>query len=186
MNSSQVPSTLGQKLLTLRETQGLSLRTLAEKSELSASFISQVERDEASPSIASLERITQALGVDLAQLFSREPAEPVVRKQDRDKLESGWSRGSVESLSRVPGKMHPRMITLKPGGGTGFLSAEVNEMFALVIQGTIKAKLRDTEVQLEEGDALHTLSDHPLSGQALVELTNPSTEPATVLLASLY
>src|SRR5690625_6637752 len=52
-----------------------------EKSELSASFISQVERDEASPSIASLERITQALGVDLAQLFSREPAEPVVRKQ---------------------------------------------------------------------------------------------------------
>ncbi len=186
MDYPQVPSTLGEKLLLLREAQGLSLRTLAERAELSASFISQVERDEASPSIASLERITRALGVDLAHLFSHEPAEPLVRRQDRDKLESGWSRGSVESLSRIPGRIRPRMITLQPGGGTGFLSAEVNEVFALVIRGAITATLRDTELQLDEGDALHTLRTHPLGGQPLVELSNASSEPATVLLATLY
>ena len=78
---------LEQRLLMLREAKGLSLRTLAEKVGLSASFLSQVERDEVSPSIASLEKIARALRVALASLFAQSLPDPLVRAGNREQLE---------------------------------------------------------------------------------------------------
>ena len=60
---------LGGTVRRLREDQGLSLRTLAARTGFSASFLSQVENGQASPSISSMERIAAALGVTLGQFF---------------------------------------------------------------------------------------------------------------------
>jgi transcriptional regulator with XRE-family HTH domain len=60
---------LSQSLRSLREARHISLRASGEQTGFSASFLSQVENGQASPSIASMERIAAALGVTLAQFF---------------------------------------------------------------------------------------------------------------------
>src|SRR5687768_1273094 len=60
---------LGSRLRLLRQSTGVSLRTLAEQTDFSASFLSLVENDKASPSVASIERIAAAFGLSLAEFF---------------------------------------------------------------------------------------------------------------------
>jgi transcriptional regulator with XRE-family HTH domain len=61
----QAEARIGEVLRQLRERQGLSLRTLAGRAGFSASFLSQLENGQVSPSIASLDRIAAELGVTL-------------------------------------------------------------------------------------------------------------------------
>ena len=64
--AAPIEQRLGPELKRLREAGGISLRLLADRAGFSASFISQVENGQASPSIASLEKIAATLGVTLA------------------------------------------------------------------------------------------------------------------------
>src|SRR5438876_10975821 len=73
------------RVRTLRADLGLTLDTLAAKSDVSRSMLSLVERGESSPTAVVLEKIASGLGVSLATLFedSSAPASPVSRRQDR-------------------------------------------------------------------------------------------------------
>ncbi|MCL7454197.1 MAG: helix-turn-helix domain-containing protein, partial [Anaerolineae bacterium] len=78
---------LGNRLRARRQELGLSLRELAERVGLTASFLSQIERDLASPSIESLRKISDALEVPIFHfLIEPDTRSPVVRRQERAKL----------------------------------------------------------------------------------------------------
>lgn len=74
---------IGEKLRKLRLSKGLTQEELAERTDLSRSFISQLESDKTSPSIDTLERILEALGTDLKHFFSDVEEERVVFKKKR-------------------------------------------------------------------------------------------------------
>src|SRR6476469_10059109 len=75
---------LGQRLRQLRRDRHLTLRARAERAGITESFLSQVEREVASPSIASVQRIARALGLSIAELFVEEPPlGRIVRRGDR-------------------------------------------------------------------------------------------------------
>ena len=85
--------TIGGKLKNLRESQKLSLRDLGDKVGLSASFLSQLELGQVSPSIASLENIATALNTHITYFFD-EPEKTdsvVMRKNERRRI---YSKGS--------------------------------------------------------------------------------------------
>src|SRR3970040_172619 len=63
------PFTLGARLRRLRLERGLTMKEVARRAALTESFISQLERDRVNPSVASLQRLTAALGPPLGQLF---------------------------------------------------------------------------------------------------------------------
>src|SRR5439155_2862935 len=88
---------VGELLRRIREKRGVSLRTLADKSGFSPSFISQVENGQASPSIASLEKIVGALDVTLVQFFQAGElrSSAVVPVAQRPRIESGWSKAYI-------------------------------------------------------------------------------------------
>jgi transcriptional regulator with XRE-family HTH domain len=180
MPDSALELTLGRRLLALREARRLSLRTLAERVGLSASFLSQVERDETSPSIASLEKIAQALGVDLASLFSQFPADPVVRAAERSALPSPGTKTRLASLSRTAGMLAPRLLTLLPDSFVGFMPGERTETFLTVLEGQAKVRLVTGETELAAGDSLHALPEHQL-----LELANTSAERALLLIVNV-
>ena len=69
---------IGQKIKELRILKGLTQEELADRSELSKGFISQLERDLTSPSIATLIDILQCLGTDLKTFFNDSEDEQVV------------------------------------------------------------------------------------------------------------
>ena len=100
-NTEGSDAQLGRKLKTLRTHAGISLRTLATRAGFSASFLSQLEKGQVSPSIASLGRIAAELGVTLAELFHTADgaAQTVVRGASRPAFTSEWSRARIESLT---------------------------------------------------------------------------------------
>ena len=70
---------IGPKIKRLRIRNGLTLEELASRCELTKGFLSQLERDLASPSIATLEDILEALGTSLSEFFQEEREEKVGR-----------------------------------------------------------------------------------------------------------
>ena len=149
---------IGEVLKRLREQHGLSLRTLAGRAGFSASFLSQLENSQVSPSIASLDRIAAELGVTLADLFeaSQEPVAAVVRATRRPGFTSSWSRARVESL--VPaGERRPLeavSVTLAPRGASGkHVTGHSTDQFAYVTKGPLTLFLGDDRLSLETGDS---------------------------------
>lgn len=151
---------IGGKVRELRTERGLSVRTLAARTGFSPSFISQMEAEAVSPSIASLEKVAEELGVSLGQFFSSIEAAPreVVRGEERPEYESGWSKSTVELLADpAPGrKLSAVQITVEPGGSSGKHAAfGVQEAVVLVLSGELVGYLGGKELELHEGDAVY-------------------------------
>jgi XRE family transcriptional regulator, regulator of sulfur utilization len=77
---------LGARIRALRLKQNLSLRAVAAKTGVSVSFLSQVERGTASPSIATLMRIARSLDRTIGSLFARDSSARLVRKGEGPRL----------------------------------------------------------------------------------------------------
>jgi len=165
--------TLGQRVLLLRETSRLSLRTLADKVDLSASFLSQVERDEASPSIASLEKIAAALGVDVSSLFLKSQPEPLLRAEDQrvDVVQEV----RVQRLSVVNASIQPCRLSLEAGARLIALPNR-SEVFLYVLKGIIATTYEERQTTLREGDSFHFTLQMPI-----LTLENISDEVAEVI-----
>jgi XRE family transcriptional regulator, regulator of sulfur utilization len=149
---------IGAAVRRLREGRGLTLRAVAEQAGFSASFLSQVENEQASPSISSMERIAAALGVTLGEFFQTIEQTPtrVLRADCRQTLYSGWSNARLESLAGVEStRIQPILITLKPGGTSGKRpTAAPLEEFAFVLSGSVVLTIQELEHVLGEGDAV--------------------------------
>ena len=112
---------IGAKLKELRILKGLTQEELADRAELSKGFISQLERDLTSPSIATLMDILQCLGTSIGEFFNETPEEQIVfgktdyfEKHDLElKNEIKWIIPNAQK-----NMMEPILLTLEPGGET--------------------------------------------------------------------
>ena len=158
-----IEQTLGNSLRFLREQQGISLRALAERTDFSASFLSQIENGQCSPSISSMEKIASALGVTLAQFFlsANQDSVTIVRAGERAHMALDWSRSEIASVGSLSNGSHFRasMLIIKPGGMTGKdATASISDEFAIVFEGKVILKLRDSEELLERGDSVRVVA----------------------------
>ncbi len=173
---------LGGTVRRLREGQGLSLRTLASRTGFSASFLSQVENGQASPSIASMDRIASALGVTMSQFFhGAESAPTIVRADTRVQLTSEWSKARIEGLAgdSSAGRLDAFLITIEPGGMSGKHPYQpAREEFAMVLEGQVVLTLGSVDHALTAGDAVTILAGVGRRWH------NPHETPARVLVAS--
>jgi transcriptional regulator with XRE-family HTH domain len=150
---------VGLKLKAARRQQQFSLRALAALVGFSASFLSQVELGQVSPSLGSLDRIAQALGMHLSDLLS-EPATangPVLHHRRHASLHSEWSRATVESLlpADVPSKIGVVLVGLEPGGQSGkWSSLSAAKELAFCVRGKATVTIADQQYHLGEGDSI--------------------------------
>ncbi|MEP7310597.1 MAG: XRE family transcriptional regulator [Acidobacteriota bacterium] len=150
---------IGPTLKRLRESAGLSLRTLADQIGFSASFLSQAEHGVVSPSIGSLEKIAAALGTTLADLFFVPPTTDgaVIRAHARPNVQSAWSKARIEALTPAggPRTLEAVMIRLE-GGGSSEQYAAISQVdqFAIVWDGAFVLTHADEEIELNAGDSV--------------------------------
>ena len=154
-----IEQTLGGALRFYREQRGLSLRGLAERTDVSPSFLSQIENGQCSPSISSMEKIANALGVSLAQFFlsANKQVVNIVRASEREHLALDWSRADIASLGSLPdgSQFRASMITIRAGGLTGkHPTPSISDEFAIVFEGQAILKLEDEEQTLDRGDSV--------------------------------
>ena len=157
--ASKTDGRLGKELRRLRKAKNLSVRGLGDLLGFSPSFISQLENGQVSPSIASLERIAQTLGVGLRDLFpeSLPKDSGYVRTEDRPAIISEWSKALIEALTppleTVP--IDAIMVQLEPGGTSGSrLHAAPSHRFAFIWRGTVTLSTEKDQYQLKQGDAI--------------------------------
>ena len=116
-----IPMEIGPKIKELRVQKGLTQEELADRSELSKGFISQVERDLNSPSIATLVDILQCLGTNLEEFFAGTGSEQVVFKNSDyfEKIDTDM-HNKIEWVipNAQKNQMEPILLTLEPGGST--------------------------------------------------------------------
>lgn len=150
---------IGDAVRRLRDSRGLSVRTLAVNCGFSASFISQVELNKVSPSLASLERIASGLGVTLGQFFvTLDRSTPaLIKSRQRPTLQSAWSRAQIESLSptSVGDTFEVLMITLQPGGCSGTaLHSRDTKLCVTIFSGTVCLQFEESAQVLRRGDTI--------------------------------
>ena len=147
---------IGPMLRQRRKELNLTLAQVADRVGIAQGFLSEIERDQASPSVATLIRLCDCLGVSVGSLFtSRKPL--LVRAGEREKMRYGGQLITYELLtSRTAHQMASIMSQLQPGGMSGpeqqTLTAE--EEFVLVLQGEMVMEIGAQEFYLFEGDAL--------------------------------
>src|SRR5436190_22262870 len=112
---------VGERLRAIRRSRRCTLRTVATRSGLSESFLSQVERGRASASIASLRRIADALGVSVADLFEPDgpPRPRVLRREERPSLAFGILGRKLLLTPRPLKQLEVFAGELDPGRWTG-------------------------------------------------------------------
>ena len=151
------PDPLGARIRHLRQAEGMTLRDLAERAGVTESFLSQVERGLASPSISTLRRIAASLGESIGSLF--EEAEPgvILRAGDRRVIDYPGLHARDEFVTGSRnGKLQVILSVIEPGGGTGDepYAHDSDEECVLVLEGSLDLWIGETFYALREGDSV--------------------------------
>lgn len=169
--SSSTLGVVGERVRQLRKARGWTLKDAAEASGLSVSFISDIERGGATPTLTSLERLAEALGVRLEVLFSL-PANTagVTRAHETRLIEA--ARGDVVyyrlSNMTIPNRNFECFLArLLPSERwkQAVPYCHEGEEFGYVLRGTLTMVFHDSEVELAEGDSIHLPSTIPHNWQ---------------------
>lgn len=172
---------IGNKLKELRVLKGLTQEELADRSELSKGFISQLERNLTSPSITTLMDILQCLGTSIGEFFNEAPDEQIVfGKQDyfvkvdtEYKNEIKWIIPNAQKNT-----MEPIYLTLEAGGSTCPDTPHEGEEFGYILQGTVSIHLGNKTYKAKKGESFYYTADktHFLSsknGATLIWVSSP-------------
>lgn len=172
---------IGYKLKELRVVKGLTQEELADRAELSKGFISQLERNLTSPSIATLTDILQCLGTSLGEFFNETPEEQIVfSKGDYFEKYDGDLKNEIQWIIPNAQKnvMEPILLTLNPGGSTYPDNPHEGEEFGYVLQGTISIHIGNSTYKAKKGESFYFTSDkkHYLTskgGASLIWVSSP-------------
>jgi transcriptional regulator with XRE-family HTH domain len=175
-------SDLGARIRELRRQQKKSLAQLSKASETSVAMLSHIERGETQPSLKTLDRVRQALGVPMTRLFPHsEEDKPdqgvVVRSKAREKL-------AFPHIGLVKHKLSPTdeselevfLLELEPGGSSGVEPwARVGEKAGLVLKGGMQLDVGGEVYDLSAGDSFQFDSSKPH------RFANPGSEAAEIV-----
>jgi transcriptional regulator with XRE-family HTH domain len=169
---------IGGRLRATRLARGLTLGQVAAAAGLTEGFVSKLERDQVSPSVASLVAVCEALGLRVGELFEP-PTSAIVRAGEgaqinfggvdaREYLLSPGSQSHIEVLHSI--------VAPKGSGGDELYALDTEVEFVFVLKGQFEIVLGPTVHQLNTGDAMTFRGREPHTWR------NPSnTDPAEVL-----
>jgi transcriptional regulator with XRE-family HTH domain len=150
---------IGERIAELRRRRNISIKELAEKTGVTSSLLSQIERGLANPSLNSLRALALALEVPITVFFqeSFNGKDLVVRKNKRKKLQLPDSDEVIyELLSPNASKqIEFALMNIKPGvQSIEKPMAHTGEEAAIVLGGSIKLTLGEEELILNDGDSV--------------------------------
>ena len=149
---------IGYKIKTLRLAKNLTQEELADRAELSKGFISQLERDLTSPSIATLTDILQCLGTNLKDFFNDEEEEQIVfHKEDYFEKTDKELGNTIEWIipNAQKNEMEPIRLTLAPNGSTYPDLPHEGEEFGYVLSGSIQIHIGTRVHKAKKGEAFY-------------------------------
>jgi transcriptional regulator with XRE-family HTH domain len=163
---------LGTKIRKLRKAQKLKLVELAEKCGISPSFLSQIERNQANPSVTTLYAIAEALETSVIAFFTNGELQPqvgahesasVVRAHRRKHLLYPGSGIRSEILTpNLTSEIQLQWIVMPPGADSGEMPfVHPGEECGVILQGTLQTWIGSDTYVLRAGDSIYHKSTIP-------------------------
>ena len=172
---------IGTKIRALRIKNGLTQAELAARCELSKGFISQLESEQTSPSIATLVDILECLGTDLKGFFSGAANEKVVFTEEDYFINEVEEEGHTITWL-VPNcqknDMEPVILEIAPGGKGPEDEPHGGEEFGYVLAGSVKVIIGDSVYKVKKGESFYYAADEDH------QIINPGKSTARILWVS--
>jgi transcriptional regulator with XRE-family HTH domain len=150
---------LGQQIKQLRLQAGLSLEQLADRSEVSRSMLSAIERGEKAPTIVVLHRVASGLGLTMTRLLEDERVGSIIISRRDEQIvvrdPSGWERRNLAPATA--GSDFEFMRTHIPAGidaGSYPPHPPGSREFVAVESGALRLTIGGAVVVLEAGDSV--------------------------------
>lgn len=149
---------VASSLRELREARGISMRALATKSGLSANALSMIERGKTSPSVSTLYKLADALGVSITAFFGTESEKrQIVFIKSDERTRMSFTRGVFEALGgeHFAGRVEPFMLTLESGVASGSHNiVHTGHEFVFCLRGQLEYFVEKQAFELSAGDSL--------------------------------
>lgn len=146
---------IGAKIRDLRNQNGLTQEELADRTELTKGFISQLERGLTAPSVSTLLDIVECLGTNLSDFFHEGddqqivfPKEDYFEKEDEEGNSITWLIATAQSRS-----LEPILVRLQPGQSMPLDKPHEGEEFGYVLEGKIQVHYADKAYVVRKGDS---------------------------------
>lgn len=176
------PPALGEILRRARKSKRVSLEQLAAGTDLSVSFLSQLECGKANVSVENLKKITRFLDIPIAPLFGEDDSlslGTITRNGEGLPFTLEGSSAYCEALiKRSSADLQATFYVNPPGEGRKVPFGHVGEELLYVIRGQVLFSLNDEEYHLNEGDLIHYRSE------ALHSWVNPGKWESVVLVVN--
>ncbi len=172
---------IGKRIRQLRIQNNLTLEELASRTELTKGFLSQLERNLSSPSIQTLEDITEALGTTMANFFTEDAAEQIVFTAEDAFVDerSGYTIHWIVPNAQK-NAMEPILLEIEPGGKSEPVYPHSGEEFGYVVSGRIVLMREGSK----KGFTVRKGENFYISGRDVHWLENNGSYPAAVLWIS--
>lgn len=173
---AQTPQ-FGGRIRVARQKAGMTLQALADAAGISVGFLSQVERNKATPSLGTLAALAAALGIEMNWFIATpQPADAVTRDGERVRFSIADSSLGYERLdTRLPGGTLSSLIIHLPEGYASEVTSHSGEELIYVLDGRVRQTLGEALIMLNAGDSLHFMGDTPHS------FANPGPGPARLI-----
>jgi transcriptional regulator with XRE-family HTH domain len=189
MRAEELGGSLGVVIRGAREKHALTLQQVADRTRLSVSYLSQIERDLLHPSVSTLKRIAQALGIRAGKLMfpaARSPKRAMVsvqRKGERKRLV--FPKSSIEYELLTPDlrrRVSMLWVSAKPGAESGPTFTHEGEDGVVVLKGRLSVEIGGVWHELKTGDCIYFSSALPHRwrnpGRVFAEAIWMSTPPS--------
>ncbi|MCI8665972.1 MAG: cupin domain-containing protein [Dorea sp.] len=180
MELEYVNEHIGNKIKDLRNRNGLTQQELADRTELTKGFISQLERGQVSPSIVTLLDLIECLGTTASEFFKETEEERVVFSEEGFFEKVDEAGNSIQWIVPAAQKyrMEPLLVALQPHQTLEEDKPHDGEEFGYLISGRIKLHLGDTVYVVKAGESFY----YPAKRKHRIE--NPESEPARFIWVS--
>jgi len=149
---------VGSRLRELREARNISMRTLATRSGLSANALSMIERGKTSPSVSTLYKLADAMGISITAFFGSETdKKQVVFLKSDERARMAFTRGVFEALGgeKFIGRVEPFMLTIESSASSGPNAiTHTGHEFVFCLRGELEYQVERELFRLSAGDSL--------------------------------
>lgn len=155
---------VGEKVKNLRLKMGLTQEELAERSDLTKGFISQLERGNTSPSVDTMTHIVRALGTNLAEFFSETASEPIIYPNHEaismlDECLGHTMHFLIGNAQKLD--MEPVLLEVNPKGRSKAYDPFEGQSFGYVLEGSLILHIGNRSFVLNKGDSFYFEADGP-------------------------
>jgi transcriptional regulator with XRE-family HTH domain len=178
MTEVAAEAALGERLRAIRQLRRKTLKEVATGAGVSESFLSQLERGRTNATIATLQRLSSALGIEVSDLFTSSEERPrVLRREAREYVAWGELGGKALLTPKPFHSLEVVVARFESGGSTGdepYTHGDSEELL-IVVEGEVHVQLGTDVHELAAGDCVHYQSSTPH------RVSNPGDAAAEVM-----